>query len=89
MSAGAVPLDRLVNLTTIAAILGVGKSTAATWRTRDPEFPKPLATPGVAGVNLWDVQDIIRWRNRHRSAPKKPPTSVDPNYVDKYRRDPK
>lgn len=76
----SVPLDRLVNATTIAAILGVAKTTVSNWQNRDDTFPKPLETPGVTGIKLWDVHDIIAWRDSRAI-----PSNVDATYVDGYR----
>lgn len=70
MSSAMVPADKLVNASMIAVILGVTKSAVSTYQARDVGFPKPLDTPGVIGIKLWDVRDIIEWRDR-RSAPNK------------------
>jgi len=55
-------LDQLLNLTGIARLYGVQAPVVANWRTRDPTFPKPLTTPGVIGIPLWDAREILAWK---------------------------
>jgi hypothetical protein len=81
-----IPLDCLVNGVTVCEILNVSKSYVSTL-IRRPEtgFPKPLDTPGVAGFPLWDVREIVAWRD-DPSRRRIRDTRVNREFVNRYNR---
>lgn len=50
----------LVGLFEIAAIFKVRKQTAANWRVRAPDFPKPVAELKCGAI--YRRADILRWK---------------------------
>lgn len=86
--APVVPLDCIVNGSTVCALLDYSKSYVSTIINRKSAgFPEPLNVPGVAGIPLWDVREIILWRDSPNRRVKHGPThSVDAAYVESLRR---
>lgn len=84
MAGETIPLDCIVNGVTVCAVLGMSKSYVSTMINRGSAgFPKPLDTPGVAGIPLWDIREIVKWRDdparRAKSA-----GSVNVAYIEKF-----
>ena len=55
---------QLVNGLGIATHFDVSISAVSNWRARNADYPLPLEVPGVIGVPIWDLDDIIRWRSK-------------------------
>jgi hypothetical protein len=55
-----VDLDNLVDASTIAARLGVGRPQVVhDWRRRHPDFPQPVLR--LANVHIWLWPEVERW----------------------------
>lgn len=86
-----IPLDCLVNGSTICAMLDYSKSYVSTLISRDSaKFPKPLEIPGVAGIPIWDVREVIAWRDspERQTRARRTSSTVDAAYVESLRRRP-
>lgn len=55
------PLDRLIKLAAVCAMLGISKTTVYEKLRRDPEFPKSKRV-GVRAVR-WSEQAVRAWRD--------------------------
>lgn len=53
--------ERIVNASGIAMKIGVARSTVANYAKRYKDFPKPLETPGVIGISLYDWAEVEAW----------------------------
>lgn len=55
---------RLVNMSTLAAELGVSRQALHTWRRAHDDFPQPQRQPGSTR-DQWDLEEVRRyWQNR-------------------------
>lgn len=53
--------ERVVNMAGIAEKIGVARPTTANYPKRYKDFPKPLDTPGVVGIKLYDWAEVEAW----------------------------
>jgi len=68
----------LVGIGEIAELTGVTKQAVANWRTRDADFPTPVAD--LRSGPVWNVRDVITWaEGRGLALNLEPPQEVQEN----------
>ena len=75
MKDSTVPADRTVTVGEIAEFAGVGPSAVSNWRNRRSDFPLPVES-GTGG-DLFDLQAVLQWLERHGKAHTAPTFSVE------------
>lgn len=60
MSKSINPGD-LVNAAGISVKIGLARSTVSNYAKRYKDFPKPIETPGVVGIKLYEWAEVEAW----------------------------